>query len=344
MKVKFNAPHTVANEQNGLTVRYAAAKRQLPRLRWYLLLLLVSAPLLYLAARIIIGVLWDSSPGFVTVPQAVLRAGLSGRVEVLVHEGDTVAAGAVVAKVRPLAGNEPALAARSATAPLLALDQAAALGRVDQSALALRLAREQQARMAQRLQVVNQLIREGAATLAERNQAEAQLAAAQSDVLRAQADAFGTQTALQRVRLEQQQPQAQPAPQAPAVVSDVLAPVGGTVIRTLALSQEWVAAGADLVQLQRQEDPEIRVFVSPADAQNARVGERAELRFLDGAKMSATVVRIEAEALRTPPERVGPLATRMQSIVAVLKPDQPLDPKHRINELPLDVRFTRFGF
>lgn len=343
MKIKFNTPPTVANEQNGLTIRYAAAKRQLPRLRWYLLLLLVSVPLLYLAIRIIVGVLWDSSPGLVTVPQAVLRAGLSGEVEILVHDGETVAPGAVVAKVRPLAGAEP-LAANGASPSMLALDQTAAMGRLNQSALALRLAREQQARMAQRLQVVNQLIRENAATLAERSQAEAQLTAAQSDVLRAQADVFGNETALQRVRLERQQGKAQPRLQSPAVVNEVVSPVGGTIVRTYALNQNWVAAGTELLLLQRLEEPEIRVFVSPTDGRDALVGERAELRFLDGARMWGTVVRIEADAVRTPPERIGPLATRMQSIVAILKPDHPLDAKHRINELPLDVRFTRFGF
>lgn len=152
-----------------------------------------------------------------------------------------------------------------------------------------------QTRMAQRLQAVNQLPREGAATQAEHGRAETQLAVAQSGELLAQADAFGTQTALLRVSLEQQrQPQIQPALQAQSIVSDILAPIGGRVIHTFALSQEWVAAGSDLVQLQRLDEPEIRVFVSPADAQNARMGERAELRCLDGAKMTATVVRIGA--------------------------------------------------
>ena len=343
MKVKFNAPHTVANEHNGLPVRYAAAKRQLPRLRWYLLLLLVSAPLVYLAARILVGVLWDSSPGFVSLPQAVLRPGLSGRVELLVKEGDAVAAGAVVARVRPQADPQPEPAPGNAPA-LLALDAAAAKGRLEQSAAALRLAREQQTRQSRQLQGVNQLIREGAATQAERAQAEAQWAAAQAEVLRAQADAAGSEAALQRARLALQQAKGQLAQAVPSVVSEVLAPVAGTVVRAYALSQDWVAAGSDLLLLQGVDAPEIRVFVNPADGRNARVGERAELRFLDGGKMPATVVKVEAQAVRTPPERVGPLATRMQSIVAVLKPEQPLEPKYRISELPLDVRFTHFGF
>jgi biotin carboxyl carrier protein len=343
MKVKFNAPQTVANEQNGLTVKYAAAKRQLPRLRWYLLLLLVSAPLVYFAVRIIVGVLWDSSPGFVTMPQAVLKASQSGQIEVLARDGDTVAAGAVVARIRSVMVTEP-VAASGVPPSLQALDQSASLGRINHSNQVLRLASEQQMRMTQRLQVVNQLIREGAATLAERSQAEAQLAAAKSDVLRAQADTLGNEFALARLRLEQQLGRTMVTPQAPAKATEIVAPVAGKIIRSYALNQEWVNAGADLMLMQRQQEPEIRVFVSPSDSRNAQVGEHADLRFLDGTRMPATVVRIEAEAARTPPERVGPLATRSQSIVAVLQPDHPLDSKHRINELPLDVRFSRIGF
>ena len=41
MKINFDAPPTSAQETNGLEVRYAAAKRRVPRWRWYLLLAMV---------------------------------------------------------------------------------------------------------------------------------------------------------------------------------------------------------------------------------------------------------------------------------------------------------------
>lgn len=343
MKIRFNTPQTVANEQNGLTVRYAAAKRQLPRLRWYLLLLLVSAPLVYLAARILVGVFWEASPGFVNMPQSTLKAGLSGRMEMLVHEGDLVPAGAIVAKVYPAIANMPAPGPSGLSPSQSLLDEAAGKSRAGQSGALLRLMQEQRARMAQRLVVVNQLIREGAATLAERSQAEAQLVSAQTDLLRAQADVQGAESALKRLRLDRQIA-AEPLAQAPALVGEVVAPVAGKIVRTYAINQDWVAQGSDLLLLQRQDAPEIRVFINPSDERNARVGARAQLRFMDGGRAEASVVKIEAEAARTPPERVGPLAARTQSIVAVLKPDHALPVKYHIADLPMDVRFERGWF
>lgn len=343
MKIRFSTPQTVANEQNGLTVRYAAAKRQLPRLRWYLLLLLVSAPLVYLAARILVGLWWEVSPGFVDMPQSALKAGLSGRTEMLVHEGEVVSAGAIVARVYPAVAGTSIPGPVGVSPSQSLLDEAASKNRAGQSGALLRLMQEQRARMAQRLAVVNQLIREGAATLADRSQAEAQLVSAQTELLRAQADVQGADSALKRLQMDRQIA-AVPLAQAPALVGEVVAPVAGKIVRSYAINQDWVAQGSDLLLLQRQDEPEIRVFINPSDERNARVGARAELRFMDGGRAGASVVKIEAQAARTPPERVGPLAARTQSIVAVLKPDQALPAKYRIADLPMDVRFERVWF
>ena len=51
MKINFDAPPTSAQETNGLEVRYAAAKRRVPRWRWYLLLAMVLVAPAYLLVR-----------------------------------------------------------------------------------------------------------------------------------------------------------------------------------------------------------------------------------------------------------------------------------------------------
>ena len=51
MKIQFDTPPSSAQEANGLSVRYAAAKRRVPRWRWYLLLTLVLVPPAYFLAR-----------------------------------------------------------------------------------------------------------------------------------------------------------------------------------------------------------------------------------------------------------------------------------------------------
>jgi biotin carboxyl carrier protein len=268
---------------------------------------------------------------------------MNGRIDILVNLGNTVQAGAVLAKIRPIIVSEPPPGRFVVSDAISKLNVAAAMHKISRTDASLRLATEQQTRMIQRLAVVDRLIAEGAATAAEHAQTEAQVTAAKSDLLHAQADANDAQTELQRAQLESQSVPVSKVQQSELIV-DVIAPMAGTVVRAYASSQEWLATGADVVLIQGKDEPEIRVFISPSDEKNARVGAQAELHFMDGGKMPATVIKIEAEAARMPPERVGPLATRMQSIVAILKPDQSLPAKYRISELPLDVRFSRVWY
>ena len=62
MKINFDAPPTSAQETNGLEVRYAAAKRRVPRWRWYLLLAMVLVAPAYLLVRFGIAYWWVSTP------------------------------------------------------------------------------------------------------------------------------------------------------------------------------------------------------------------------------------------------------------------------------------------
>ena len=83
----------------------------------------------------------------------------------------------------------------------------------------------------------------------------------------------------------------------------------------------------------------VHTYLPPDQARYAQVGRLATLRFMDGGRIRAEVVDVVAEAERTPAERTSPLTPRMPSIVARLRPVEPLPPAYRIHQLPLDVRF-----
>ena len=62
MKIQFDQPPGSAQENNGLSVRYAAAKRKVPRWRWYLLLAMVLTPPAYLLTRFLVAYRWGATP------------------------------------------------------------------------------------------------------------------------------------------------------------------------------------------------------------------------------------------------------------------------------------------
>jgi multidrug resistance efflux pump len=332
MKIKFELPPAAANQSNGLAVRYATAKRSVPRWRWNLLLAAVLLVPAYFLVRVAIATWWTSAPGVVLLEPVTIKAGAAGRVESIGAAGQQVRQGEAVATVRPqVAEAERPVPVRATPAP----DPTPA-AQLAGARAALSLARQQADLSRERLASVQALYADAAATAGELSGARSQLLQAEAAVARAEADLEGMHVAASR------QPVTAPAPVRAAEASVPFAPsapVAGAVLRPLVRVGDIVGPGTDLLQLVPDRPPVVRAYVEPSQSRYAEVGHRATLRFFDGTRIGASVIAIEPEAARVPTERVSPLAPATQSILVELAPDQPLPQRYRINQLPLDVRF-----
>ena len=185
---------------------------------------------------------------------------------------------------------------------------------------------------------------QGAATRQELDNARLQELQARAVVNRAQADASENRALL--AREQSKGPAVALAKEAqlsvaaiPTDGTDVTAPFDARVVRQLVHQGEWVERGADVAVLQGPAPAMVHTYLPPDKARYAQVGRQATLRFMDGGRIRAEVVDVVAEAERTPAERTSPLTPRMPSIVARLRPVEPLPTSYRIHQLPLDVRF-----
>lgn len=323
MKIRFDVPPVSDRESRGVAVRYAEAKRSVPRWRWRLLLALVIAPPLYFVLRFAQAYLWATAPGVVEMPQLAVRSGVSGRVVQLVGEGAPVRAGQPLARVLPGDARPPSPPAAPPPAP----DGAEAAARE-----ALGLAQQQQRLRRERLAAVQRLAAQGAATVAEIEQARAQLLQASAELIRARAD-----LAAARARAAVPAPVAAPTP--PQPLDAALAPFAGEALRTLVQPGEWVSADTEVAVLRRPEPPVVNAYLEPQRARYAQAGRRATLRFPDGSRVRARVTRVAPETTRSPPERASPLAPPGQALLVELRPETPLPERLRVHRLPLDVRF-----
>ena len=363
MKIQFDTPPSSAQEANGLSVRYAAAKRRVPRWRWYLLLTLVLVPPAYFLALFAASYWWETAPAIVVTEQVVVRAQHPGRVEHAVHAGEQVAAGHPLMELREPARSDPDGAlqmplplpmqmqtpAQTAAVARQAASQAqAATLSLRQSMLdeALRLAQRQLALQQERLRTMEQLRSQGAATRQEVDNAKFQEIQALSDASKARAGASENRALRASARTaERSAPAAAPlspdrASIAPsAQVPAVVAPFAGLVVRQLVRQGEWVPAGADVAVLQAQTEPLVHAYLPPGRARYAQVGRQATLHFMDGGLARAQVVGVLAEVERTPSDRVSTLSPRMPSIVVRLRALAPVPAAYRIHQLPLDVSF-----
>lgn len=346
MKIQFDKPPGSAQETNGLSVRYAAAKRKVPRWRWYLLLAMVLTPPGYLLTRFMVAYWWETAPAVVITEQVVVRAREAGRVTHISEMGAVVRAGQPVIAVETATGATQVPSSTSTSTPPSDASRTSREAFVSRQATldeALRLAQSQLALQQEHLRAMQALRAQGAATRQEVDNARTLELQARAHANRARAEASENRALLARDRITEHA--AAPHGGAPSAAvlpsddADIKAPFDVVVVRQFVHVGEWVERGADVAVLQGPAPAMINTYLPPDKARYAQVGRQATLRFMDGGRVRAEVVDVVAEAERTPAERTSPLTPRMPSIVARLRPVEPLPPAYRIHQLPLDVRF-----
>lgn len=338
MKIQFDIPPSSASESNGVAVRYATAKRQVPRWRWYLLLGTVLAVPVYLSVRFLSAFLWASMPAQVMLEQATVRAPVAGAITALVPVGTELRAGYVLAELDASLPRDATTAETVASAPSSAGVAQAQAARVALLLEAERLARNRLEIQQERLRVMQGLYAQGAATRQEVDNLRFQELQAQADLSRARADVREYQAVRERER-------AQTSVAAPVTSARsnglhvILAPFDSMVHRTVVHKGDWVVQGAEIAVVQSKTEPLVYAYVPPDKERYAQVGKAATLRFMDGTKVPAKVVRVMPEAQSSPLERSAPLAPHTPAIVVCLQSLQPLPAAYRIHQLPLEVRF-----
>ena len=96
MKVEYNSikKSTQPKTQDGIDVQYSAAKRSGYKVRWYMLILLILLPLIYLAWNAIRPVALVLAPGIITVEPLEIKTDKEVTVQsVLIQHGENVAKG-----------------------------------------------------------------------------------------------------------------------------------------------------------------------------------------------------------------------------------------------------------
>lgn len=354
MKIRFDSPPATAEESNGVPVKYDAAKRQVPKWRWYLVLGIVLLIPLYFLYNLLSTTMLRASPGMVVVDQLVMRAPITGQVQEIASEGDSAAQGQRL--VRLVQNQVPVQQAGTVSTPVASgtpADQAYAAQRRElkgqQGALqaSMQAAQGRSTLMGERVRQLEALLRQGAATRQEVDsarmqqlQVQAEVGAVQRDMLAASQQQSALQ--LQLVKDAAASRQAAGLTQVSTVTpeAELMAPLPVEVARSFVKSGEWVVAGDELLVLKTEKAPWIQAYLTPQQMKFARKGQKATLVFMDGRKVPAEVEEVLSETQRIPAERVGPMEAQGAAVVAKLRPLEPLQDEHRVNRLPIDVRFA----
>ncbi|HPF26283.1 MAG TPA: efflux RND transporter periplasmic adaptor subunit [Steroidobacteraceae bacterium] len=344
MKIKFHRDARRSKEEvGGMKVPYAAAKRATPKLRWYLILLGVSAPLIILLTGLIGRSVSMTADGNIALQRYELRAAAAGYVQhVNVMLQSNVDNGVVVVRLQDpeldatLARARAELSAMQGDA--LGVAPAVASGRDRRAELAL--LEQTLAHQRGRLTTIRDLFRAGAATAAEVNEVTAATQQAELAVLQLR-DAMRNRALPRDVNERERR----------RLLADiegleqkrqklaVRAPHAGRVIDLFANPGEYVAAGAPLVLIGDATAPQIQVYLEPRFATQLDVGSVATVRFPDGTRGVATVVESGTLTKRLPAEMVDRGGARPMTVLLNLVGASDWPPEMHIHGLPVRVRF-----
>jgi multidrug resistance efflux pump len=321
MKVRFVKPEASNPERDrGVQVPYAPGKRNQARWRWYAILLVVSSPFLFFTGHFLYSTVVVQAPGFVAQEQTTVRASAQGYIdEVYVHTLDQVKEGDPVVK---LANDGLATHAGQLQAELQQLQKVARTtstgGGMTAAPLAtadfqgeLQTARDQKDRLSARLEQMQQLMSEGAATEAEVNGARGQYEQASSKLdelyrtmaLQTQPTPHAantgmlvqTQTRILQIQTELANLQSQEE----AMV--VRAPKSGRIVDLAVVKGDQMAIGTKVAMLAPEGgEMHIDAYIPPKNGVYAAPGMHATVVFPDGSRRDAVVADVPQIATEVP--------------------------------------------
>lgn len=332
MKVRFSSTKERSPDQeNGLRVLYGTSKRAAYKLRWYLIVALVSSPLLYLAGRVLIDELRPEMPAQLSMPILELRASVGGTVaELPVKVGEQVKAGQLLIQL-----DNPEWRLRLQQLQPGNLRRDDLLGS-SAEAIATNTINLQD----QMVKLYKGLQREGGLSSAELLKSEVDLNAQKLALVelerRLRQDDFPYKgEPIQNLRDQRERDWISGRMK----LLNLRALSDGRVAELLVNQGENVNSGTLLMRIEENEEPLVWVYLPPKQARQARAGQELEVEMPDGSWLEAIVIDQADLARRLPPGLTGSAGANNLALQVPVRFDEPLPSMWRVDQLPLRVRF-----
>lgn len=343
MKVSFSKKVSEPEKEGGMKINYAPARRHVSKALWWLLLAVVFSPFVWLLVTMMSKWFLLSSPGVVYLETVEVRSPARGVVErAIVGRGQSVREGdpVFIVAARPSAADIGEL--ERVTAELDAGRNAAAA-----PAAAARAPRPT-ASMYKRLEYLRgeerayfRLMRQGAATKAEYDQARERLLAAQSDIeaLRAASvPRLSADSASQKGRELYLKEYAALLKKRIGERYTIRAIRSGVIENVAAVKGADVDEGAALATISDPTAPLIVAYVYPEDYnRSVKIGKKAKVKLPNGERITAAVVERPATSQSVPGGLSDSILAGRRSVLVFLKPDRVLADEELVNGLPVNV-------
>jgi multidrug efflux pump subunit AcrA (membrane-fusion protein) len=317
MKIRFTSQRSAPDVDQGIRVSYPPAKRTAYRLRWYLILLVVSSPLIYMVWSFSADTWLIEAPGYLEMPVYNIDAPISGRVTSLfVKNQQAVAKGESLIELSRPEQEELARMLQleySDTVTLQAADDTTIRRKLE-------ILRESQT-------TYDRLFKVGAATRGELEAATLRLMDAESAYLR-----YRNELQQKKSQVNERKAAARPLM--------IYAPSDSVVLNINVQPGINVLEGTQLLTLHRESEPRIIALLPPRYAGYARTGQEGLVIWPNGARTKARIIYDGVISERMP-ARLQVFGIQNQGILVEMKLLQPLPDRLNVINLPVKVRFSR---
>jgi len=119
----------------------------------------------------------------------------------------------------------------------------------------------------------------------------------------------------------------------------ILAPTSGRVVEMSVVKNTFVSKGNVIMVVAEPGEPLITAYLDPKFSKYAHMGQKATVKFTDGKRYDAHIVELPKVTKKLPVEFTSAFGTRPLSVLVRLALDEPLPDDHQIHGLPVNVRF-----
>ncbi|MHA7841405.1 MAG: HlyD family secretion protein [Gammaproteobacteria bacterium] len=337
------------NPQKGknITVNYAPAKRKFPLFRWYLVLLIVSAPLIYFITLRVYEIVVITAPGYVTFNKITLSTPYQGHIKKLnVKPGTQVTSNEILAELENI---EVTHEYQEVEKELSTIKNYRLKKPIIPDYLKKNLATAQQQLkyVEEQLKKYDTLQQEGAISTFELSQVKEQVANAKYKINDIQIqiekekknqlmDLRNTNSYLRKEETLKRELRKLIALQKALMIRS---PKTGKVIDTMAWEGEFLQAGDKILILATEVKPYISAYLDPKYAHYAQPQQTVTIQFKNGTKLSGTITQMPKLIRQLPNDVVTPIGLRDMNLYVKIMPDQPLPASLEVDNLPVIVRF-----
>lgn len=347
MKIRFNQPEKRnPSDDRGISINYGQAKRPGRPWRWYLIVIIVSLPLLYLLGVIAREFIVIEAHGRIKVPIITVRSSNEGYIQqVFVEPLQTVTKGS---KLALLTNNTLENNYNRVRNELHFLDKErddllrqSGITASDSMQL-INFAREQKSFYLNRLRQYELLFEQKAATQAEIATARSQYISALEKLTSIENTQYTSpeirQVAIRINQLTLELGKTQDQKQE----LTLLAPEKGLITELFAQTGEYLGRGQPLLDIMFNENTYISAFIPPKHQKFAVVNQMVKVKFPSGETVKARIVSVPGVTQKSSTEDLGPLEAPHSAILAQIELIGAVKTR-LIHGMPVSIRFPFFA-